>query len=121
MTRFSGGPADGVSLMLRRSPIYLRVCRAADGTWDALDQLGDEPREGETLAAYRLVRDRGTMHVLLARPRRGPWVRVAEYAVCPEQPEQAVMSSRGRWRAWAEQQHEIDRDRPPAHNPGGQP
>jgi len=53
MTRFLDGPAEGVTLMLRRAPIYLRVVHR--GTeWDALDALDDRPTPDETIYVYVL-------------------------------------------------------------------
>lgn len=51
---FTDGPAEGVTLpALRRLPVFLRVVQdAASGKWDALDQLEDEPREGEVVHVY---------------------------------------------------------------------
>ena len=54
MTRFLDGPAAGNALMLRRAPLFLRVTiDAAGGKVDALDQLDDDPQDGETVHVYR--------------------------------------------------------------------
>lgn len=55
MTSFAGGPAAGVSLLLRRAPLYLRAVTGPDGKWDALDLLDDAPAPNETVVAYRRV------------------------------------------------------------------
>lgn len=55
IVHFLDGPPEIVaaSLTLQRTPEYLRVVVAPDGKVDALDQLDDTPREGETIYAYR--------------------------------------------------------------------
>lgn len=55
MIELIDGPANGVSLDLMRAPIMLRVVRDRAGNWDALDQLADEPKRGETIFLYRMV------------------------------------------------------------------
>ena len=56
------------SLSLQRTPKYLRFTYSGAGiaacsrTWDALDQLDDEPRAGETLMAA-VLKGRGNMHI----------------------------------------------------------
>lgn len=51
MTSFLNGPAKGKSLMLHRSPLFLRVVEKAE-EWDALDQVNDSPAAGETIHVY---------------------------------------------------------------------
>jgi len=67
LIRFLDGPAEGVTLFLRSAPEVLRVVRAEDGTWDALDQPGDEPRPGETVFVYRREGRGGVAMVDFAR------------------------------------------------------
>ncbi len=109
MTRFVGGPADGVTLSLGRSPLslgrsplYLRVVQ--DGAeFDALDQLDDEPRAGETMTVYRRDGEPTTVHVLYSGRRdgkRGEWLRVWTYTVLEHQPEDPVMRNADTWRQW---------------------
>lgn len=43
MSNFIDGPAKGVHLSLRRSPMFLRAVCEPNGKWDALDQLTDTP------------------------------------------------------------------------------
>ncbi len=63
---FVGGPADGVELELSRAPMFMRIVinggvqRQLDGTLpegavDALDLIGDMPRDGELVDVYELV------------------------------------------------------------------
>lgn len=63
--RLLDGPAAGVSLGLRRVPIFLRVVMdRRTGRVDALDQLADEPLPGEAVHVYQGVP--GTMTALRA-------------------------------------------------------
>lgn len=104
MTTFRGGPLGQFTLLLKRSPDYLRA--AADGPKrDALDLTGDEPAPGETLYAYRRVGQPGDVHLRIRRGWGDPnnvsgWYRVAEYEYVAEQPDQATMRDTAAWRAW---------------------
>ena len=103
MTSFKDGPAAGKSLLLKRSPQFLRVVEA-DGEFDALDLIEDRPRPRETCYAYELVEARGMMHLNM-RDRKGKrccgWYAVADYRLVEPQPEQAVMCDTAKWQAWA--------------------
>lgn len=103
MTTFLDGPAEGMALMLRRAPRYLRVTatRHADHLeWDALDQLEDQPRPGETLYAYEIEGEAGVCHIY----RRGGgsgWYAHAQYRwLADEQPDDATMRDSIAWRQW---------------------
>lgn len=106
MTRFTDGPAGGRTLLLRRSPLFLRVTRDDRGKFDALDQLHDEAEPGEAISAYRKVSDDGTVHVdSTERGRRvGRWYRCATYAVVAAQPDDATMRDTEAWRGWCQAQ-----------------
>lgn len=56
-TTFMDGPAAGQGFALRRAPMFLRVVESIGqlGGFDVLDQLDDEPREGERVHVYRMV------------------------------------------------------------------
>ena len=62
MTTFIDGPAKGQHLALKRAPRFLRVV-VADGKWDALDQIEDEPRPGELVYAYEVHGPVGSCHI----------------------------------------------------------
>jgi hypothetical protein len=84
MIRFLDGPAEGVVLALEAAPEQMRVVRARNGTWDALDQPGDSPRYGEAVFTYRRVTaadNIGHVHVdMRVKGRRvGVNSRIAEY------------------------------------------
>ena len=106
MTRFLDGPAARKWLELKRMPLFLRVCIAADGTVDALDQLDDEPRVGEVLYAYRREGEIHTIHIdyvdSKTRRRCGRWIRSANYRLCPAQPDDGAMRDRVRWQEWCQ-------------------
>ncbi len=102
MTKFVDGPAAGVTLALRRSPLFLRVVRSGSD-WDALDQVDDTPGPSEALFAYRRVDSFGPVHVLgqdKAGRRWSGWFEHADYAVCDPQPTEATMRSTLAWREW---------------------
>jgi hypothetical protein len=104
MTRFVDGPAAGVTLMLRRAPMLLRAVRAADGTWDALDQLEDTPRADETVVVYRMARGPFAMHVNRDRRHGGcAWYRGGEYVALDPQPPTTTVRDTETWRAWAQE------------------
>lgn len=101
MTTILDGPAAGQVLSLRRIPTFLRV--VFDGkTWDALDQIDDTPRAGETCFAYYITANHGWVHIKMSGPGSGFYWR-AEYTVCAEQPPQGLMRDRAAWRAWCEE------------------
>lgn len=95
MVSFLDGPAAGVTLMLRRAPIYLRVTFNPAGKVDALDQLDDEPKPDEIVHVYRKVP--GTSGKVHVRPggcyEMGDYRHVAD-AVGDELRDTAA------WRSW---------------------
>jgi hypothetical protein len=102
MIIFLDGPAAGVNLDLRRSPIMLRVVQDARGNWDALDQLDDEPKPGESIHVYKLAKHRGTIHIC-ARGRGknlSGWYQMADYGFFAEQPGDQHTRTAGAWAAW---------------------
>lgn len=107
MTRFLDGPAKGVLLMLRRTPLYLRVTVNRQGIkdkWDALDQLSDEPHTAESVYVYRRASRDGTVHIDYtdkSRRRRGDWFSSASYKFVEVQPAESVLRDNEQWRAWA--------------------
>lgn len=93
------------SLSLKRTPKFLRFACAGIATcsrnWDALDQLDDEPREGETLMAGVLV-DQSSVHLdrVVKGRRVGEWHSTATYELIEPQPDAATMRDNEKWRAW---------------------
>lgn len=100
MLTFLDGPASpgANGLLIRRTPVFLRVTRDGKGVWDALDQVNDFARPGETLYAYRLVETRG--HVHIRRQRGGGCFAIATYRFIDPQPNDATLRSNMAWRAW---------------------
>ena len=104
MTTFLNGPAKGVTLFLKRAPVFLRVVQGPDGPthpgdWDALDQREDTPRAGERITVYELVGEPTWMHVCRSGNRGGVY-RGGTYKVVDPQPEDAQVRSTAAWRAW---------------------
>lgn len=101
MIKFVDGPAAGSHLTLRRVPQFLRVVIDQAGGIDALDQLDDTVRDGETVHVYHRVDE--VSEVILcsrgpSRCRRETW---AEYRLYTQQPDQAVLRDNEVWQAWA--------------------
>jgi hypothetical protein len=105
VSQFLDGPAADQSLMLRRAPFFLRVVQSRNGTWDALDQIDDEPKATEKLFVYVRVGGFTEMH-LCARgggKSAAGWYQLANYRLHEEQPDDATMRSRERWQAWCQE------------------
>lgn len=106
MTEFTDGPAKGRVLLLRRSPLFLRVTvaeptgRQRVQQFDALDHALDVPKPGETLFAYRRVAvSERKVHIRADRGASG-WYHRASYRLCEVQPDQATMADRPAWESW---------------------
>lgn len=110
MTQFTDGPAAGKALMLKRSPLYLRVVQGAKGQFDGLDQLIDTPSAGEFVIVYRRVSLDG--HAMVdwteGGRRRGGCFPCATYAVVAEQPDQGTATDTEKWRAWCYARQKLD-------------
>lgn len=102
MTRFLNGPAKGQVLMLRRAPRFLRATELR-GSWDALDQVADNPRAAEKLYAYEQTGQTGTMHVR-ASGGAGGFCPMADYRLVEPQPTDQEMRSNERWQRWCREQ-----------------
>lgn len=99
MISFICGPAAGKILMLRRMPYFLRVVIDGRGTIDALDQLSDRPRDGETIYVYRRQKFMGNAHVSISRGRGG-FFKVGEYQYFENQPAQSEVFDQDNWVSW---------------------
>ncbi len=114
MTNFLDGPAAGITLMLRRAPLFLRVtydktfasavCKKGRTEWDALDMLDDTPAAHEFLYAYRREGNAGSVHIdgrdSKTGRRFGRTYTTAEYVLVQEQPDDETMRSAEKWQAW---------------------
>jgi hypothetical protein len=101
VTQFLDGPAAGSTLFLKRAPTYLRAVRGADGTWDALDQLSDVPRPGESIVVYRLEGEPTFCHINRDRRHGGSGVfRGGRYRVVEPQPSDVEVRETDAWRRW---------------------
>jgi hypothetical protein len=96
MTTFLNGPAKGQTLMLKRSPILLRVCLNGK-KWDALDQPDDLPHPAEIMFVYVLKEFKG--HCMI---NPGGCYPLAKYELFEptEQPSHAIMRNRDQWQKW---------------------
>jgi hypothetical protein len=103
MSTFHGGPADGVTLMLARAPLYLRVVTDQfAGKTDALDQLDDQADEHETIHVYRRRGDTRMAHINYGRQRsRSGFYSFADYDHVDTEPETAEqLRDNLAWQAW---------------------
>jgi len=107
LTVFLDGPAADVKLMLSRAPHFLRAVQNSGGEWDALDQLTDEPREGERIVVYEMVGEPTWMHVRATKGRSGVY-RGGQYRMVDPQPLEAEVRDRAKWQAWASARHRAD-------------
>ncbi len=103
MTLFNDGPAEGVTLLLRRAPLYLRAVRAPSGEWDALDLLDDRPEHNETIVAYVRVGEPTHLHVCV-RPRSSRSFSGGSYTAVTPQPSDEVLRDQAQWQAWTREQ-----------------
>lgn len=101
MIRFLDGAAKGTVLSLRRVPWFLRVVIDEAGQVDALDQLDDQAREGETLYVYRQA-GQASRAILCSRGRGCRTEISCDYSLWPDQPPQEVLRDNDQWREWAE-------------------
>jgi hypothetical protein len=109
---FLDGPASGQTLMLRRAPLFLRVCHDAGYAkavckkgrqeWDALDELSDVPRPGEKLYVYVRESHAGPIYVLMSSRNGSGWYERATYKLHSEQPDDETMRRTSSWQAWAQ-------------------
>ncbi len=106
MSYFHDGPHGGKHLSLQRAPFLLRVVVDQAGNLDALDQLADTPRPGETITVYRRISDPMTVHIDGKDPktgrRWGRWEQSANYRLAKVQPDDLEARDSARWRTWAQ-------------------
>lgn len=101
MTDLKDGPAAGKTLMLHRSPFYLRVTWSPESNkFDACDQVGDMPYGHEDIFVYRRVAIGGRIHI-----NPGGWYNRVTYKLNPDQPPDAVMRDNEKWQAWCREQY----------------
>lgn len=101
MTRFIDGPAEGKTLMLQRAPFFLRAVQSFDGSWDALDQLHDEPRIDERIVLYQLEGEPTWIHVCRSPRSQSGMYRGGTYRLASDPPGEATLRSRVAWQEWA--------------------
>ena len=101
------GPATGCPmLMLHRFPLYLRVVKAMDGKFDALDQLDDDPELGETIYIYKRVNSRAG-HIKGATRATSGFMFLYRHI---DDIDPAGMEDRDAWRAAVEAAAERERE-----------
>lgn len=118
MTRLTDGPGAGQALMLKRSPIFLRVTRKrfkleakpephqkAD-VFDALDAPEDTPAPDEELFCYIQSKQQGNCHIRLSGKAKSSsgFYPVTEYSLYSNQPPDEIMRDTALWREWCRNQ-----------------
>jgi hypothetical protein len=102
MITFLDGPAEGVTLQLRRAPLLLRVVQSQAGAWDALDQLVDEPKARETICVYyRASGIRSYFSCSRSHRSQSGLFLTADYRHFEHQPADDVMRDTAAWQRWA--------------------
>lgn len=107
MTKFIDGPAAGVTLWLKRAPVFLRAVRSTEGAWDALDQIDDTPTTGESIVVYKLHGEPTWCHINARSKhgeRQGGIFQGGEYRVVDSQPKDERVRETASWRAWVAEQ-----------------
>ncbi len=103
MTIFLNGPMKRAHLRLKRAPIYLRGTES-NGKFDALDQVGDSPRDDEKVFAYKMLGKPSWCHVNASIGQGGIFM-CAEYELIVPQPTEEIMRKNSAWRNWVEENH----------------
>jgi len=102
MTKFQDGPANGVVLLLRRSPLFLRVVHAEGSeAWDALDRTEDILKRNESVYVYKRIGQACRVHLNLGRKGGSGYYALVDYAWAEPQPDEGTMRDTEAWRAWA--------------------
>lgn len=106
MIEFMDGPAEGVTLQLRRMPILLRVTRKPSrckAEWDALDQLEDQPDPAEEIFVYRRRDDlpQSKYHLLRSPRKLSGWYWSGTYSLFLPQPADDQVRTTAAWQEWA--------------------
>lgn len=103
MIRFLDGPAQGAKLSLERAPRFLRVVIDQAGEIDALDQLDDKMRAGETGHVYELASQ--VQNVIACTRGNGClFMAIADYRLYAQQPSQELLRDNQAWQEWAQGQ-----------------
>jgi len=104
MVEILDGPAEGESLSLRRSPLFLRVVRSRTGHWDGLDQLDDQPKATETIFVYLRHTQDTPIHFKMQRRSESGWYARATYKLFSVQPADCDARDKFRWQEWCVEQ-----------------
>lgn len=100
MTHFEDGPAADKSLVLQRSPRFLRVVRDENGELDALDQLHDKASDSEAVFAYEVVGQPARCFIDSRKPGYSGPCMIASYRFIDDQPMSEILHDNEAWRAW---------------------
>lgn len=108
MVTLHNGLAHGQTLLLKRSPILLRVVINPHNETDALDLLEDEAEEDEDIYVYKIRKNPkpSWCHLNLGRGKGGVF-RVADYDIYEEQPEDKILRNNELWSKWALNEWEL--------------
>lgn len=93
------GPAAGVSMMLKRSPLFLRLTRDRAGKWDGLDMHDDRPHHDESVVVYMRGTKPTMCHIKMSGAGSG-FYSLADYYVVANQPTDDIVRSNTLWQRW---------------------
>jgi len=108
MNTFLDGPAAGVILQVRRTPILLRVVLGLSGKWDALDQPDDSPTPDEQVFVYILTEAPLNYHLCIRGKNRAAagWYQAGKYKLLVPQPPESSVRSNQKWSEWCDAHRE---------------
>ena len=109
---FIDGPAAGVTLVLGRAVLMLRVVQNSKGEWDALDQLNDKPRKDEQIHVYRFCGQAGRpYHIRSSKKGMSGWWTHMTYEEWPNPGDEHLRTTKA-WHQWCDDnKEELCKDR----------
>lgn len=100
MNKFIDGPAAGIVLQLRRSPLFLRVVHSDANGWDGLDQHDDKPADNEDVHTYVRRGQPVRYHLNTGKRSGSGFFEMADYQIYRHQPPPEVVRNTLAWRQW---------------------
>jgi hypothetical protein len=108
MMRFVDGPAVGVMLQMRLTPIVLRAVKnpraqKSETVWDCLNEPGDVAKPHEEIYVYILAGRPQSVHLCCSPRSRSGWYSIGVYRqLTVDPPDDATMRDNQRWSDWCE-------------------
>ena len=102
MLSLMDGPCKGVFLV-KTAPDFLRAVIDKKGETDVLDQLEDKPKASETVYVYKLVGNRGHIHICMSPRSHSGFYALGDYSYLPEV-NGADLRDNTAWESWVKAQ-----------------